>query len=60
MAGEPPNRAALAAGVFFIAAGVLFFLDRLGVFELELRVLAPALLIALGLAILLGGRRQAS
>ena len=50
------NRAALVAGSFFIVAGVLFLLDRVGAFELELRMLAPILLIALGAAVLLGGR----
>jgi hypothetical protein len=55
--GESTNRAALVAGVFFIAAGVVFLLDRLGLFDLRLRMLAPVLLIALGVAVLLGGRR---
>jgi hypothetical protein len=54
------NRAALVGGSFFIVAGVLFLLDRLGAFDLELRVLAPILLIALGAAVLLGGRRPSS
>ena len=54
--GESTNRASLVAGVFFIVAGAMFLLDRLGVFELRLRVLAPALLIAIGVAVLLGGR----
>lgn len=53
---ESTNRASLVAGVFFIVAGIMFLLERLGVFELELRVLAPALLIAIGVAVLLGGR----
>jgi hypothetical protein len=50
------NRASLVAGIFFIVAGAVFLLDRLGVLELEFRVLAPVLLIAIGLAVLLGGR----
>jgi len=57
---ESTNRASLAAGVFFIVAGTMFLLERLGVFELELRVLAPALLIAIGVAVLLGGRGRRS
>jgi hypothetical protein len=51
-----PNRAALVAGVFFIVAGVAFLLERLDVWDLEIRTLAPALLIALGFVVLLGGR----
>jgi hypothetical protein len=50
------NRSALVAGVFFIAAGAVFLLDRLGVWDVSLRVLGPALLITLGIAIILGGR----
>ena len=56
--GESTNRAALVAGVFFIAAGAVFLLESLEVLELELRVLAPFLLIALGVAVLLGGRSR--
>lgn len=50
------DRSALVAGVFFIAAGAVFLLERLGVWEVSLRVLGPVLLITLGLAIILGGR----
>jgi len=57
---ESTNRASLVAGLFFIVAGAMFLLERLGVFELELRVLAPALLIAIGVAVLLGGRGRRS
>jgi len=56
--GESTNRAALVFGIFFIAAGVMFLLDRLDVLELRLRLLAPVLLIVLGVAVLLGGRRR--
>ena len=56
MADPGPSRAGLVAGVFFIVAGVAFLLERLEVWELEIRTLAPALLIALGFAVLLGGR----
>jgi hypothetical protein len=44
------------AGVFFIAAGAVFLLERLGVWDVSLRVLGPVLLITLGVAIILGGR----
>ena len=57
---ESTNRASLVAGLFFIVAGAMFLLERLGLFELELRVLAPALLIAIGVAVLLGGRGRRS
>ena len=56
---ERTNRASLVAGLFFIVAGGLFLLERLGAFELRLRVLAPVLLIAIGVAVLVGGRRSA-
>ena len=42
--------------MFFIAAGAVFLLERLGVWEVSLRVLGPVLLITLGVAIILGGR----
>lgn len=54
--GESSNHGSLAAGVFFVLAGVAFLLERLDVFDLSLRVLAPVLLIALGIAVLVGGR----
>lgn len=50
------NRTAFALGAFFVLAGAAFLMDRLGVWDLRVRYLAPLLLIALGLAILLGGR----
>ena len=56
MADPGLNRSALIAGVFFIAAGVVFLLERLGVWDVSLRVLGPVLLITLGVAIVLGGR----
>lgn len=52
------NRSALVAGVFFVAAGAVFLLERLGVWDLSLRVLGPVLLITLGVAIIRGGRRH--
>jgi Domain of unknown function (DUF5668) len=51
-----PSSAGLVAGVFFIVAGLAFLLERLDGWELEIRTLAPALLIALGFVVLLGGR----
>jgi hypothetical protein len=43
-------------GVFFLVAGVAFLLDRLDVWNLRVRYLLPVLLIALGIAVLIGGR----
>ena len=60
MAEQGSNRAALVFGAFFLLAGVAFLLERLDVWELKLRHLAPALLIALGVAVLLGGSRRSS
>ena len=60
MAEQGSNRAALVLGVFFIVAGVAFLLEWLDVWELKLRHLVPALLIALGVAVLLGGSRRSS
>lgn len=58
MADRGVNRTALVAGIFFIVAGAAFLLERLDVWELEIRSLAPALLIALGFAVLLGGKGE--
>ena len=55
--GEPaPSRSGVVMGVFFIVAGVAFLLDRLDVWNLRVRYLLPVLLIALGIAVLVGGR----
>lgn len=57
--GEPGlNRAALIFGVFFVLAGAAFLLERLDVWELRLQNIAPVVLIALGIAVLLGGARR--
>jgi hypothetical protein len=44
--------------MFFIVAGVLFLLERLGVIELRAAVLWPLLLIALGVALLVATARR--
>jgi hypothetical protein len=56
MVDRGPGGSAFAFGVFFIVAGVAFLLERLDVWDLRPRVLAPAVLIALGFAVLFGGR----
>jgi hypothetical protein len=50
--------AALGFGIFFIVAGAVFLLERLGIFEVRAAVLWPLLLIVLGLAVLLATRRR--
>jgi cell wall-active antibiotic response 4TMS protein YvqF len=50
--------AALGFGIFFIVAGAVFLLERLGVFELRAAVLWPLLLIALGAALLVAAWRR--
>lgn len=58
MAERRVDRAGLALGVAFIAAGVLFLLDRLEVISLRPSVVLPIFLIALGVGILLGVGRE--
>lgn len=60
MAEPGLNRAALVFGAFFVAAGVVFLLERLEVWDLQFRHLAPVVLIALGFAVLVGGTRRRS
>lgn len=59
MADSGTNRSAVIFGIFFIAAGVAFLLDRLDVWDLRARYLFPLVLIVLGVAILLGRRSSA-
>ena len=56
MAERSADRVGLAFGVAFIAAGVLFLLDRLDALDLRVSYVLPILLIVLGLAIVLFGR----
>lgn len=60
MADPGYNRAALVFGAFFVVAGTAFLLERLEIWDLQLRHLAPVLLIALGLAVLVGGTGRGS
>lgn len=46
------------AGGLFVVLGVLFLLDRLHVIVVAPRLVWPLLLIGLGIAVLLGARRQ--
>jgi fatty acid desaturase len=58
MADARRSRSALVTGVFFVVAGIVFLLEALDVWDLSLRVLGPVLLIALGVAVVLGGRTR--
>ena len=55
------NLGAAVVGLTFIAAGVLFLLDEVGTIVLRTEILIPAVVIALGLAAILGAltRRRA-
>jgi hypothetical protein len=50
------DRVALALGVAFVVVGILFLLDRLDVWDLKASYLLPVVLIAIGVAILVGAR----
>jgi len=52
------TRTSLAFGIFFVVAGVAFLLERLDVLDIRGRYLLPALLIAAGVSVLVGGKRQ--
>jgi hypothetical protein len=49
------NRTTLVAGLIFIVLGVVFLLEQLEVFELRAIYVWPVVLIAIGVAVLLGG-----
>jgi membrane-bound ClpP family serine protease len=49
------NRTALLAGLIFVVLGVVFLLEQLDVFELRAAYVWPVVLIAIGVAVLLGG-----
>lgn len=55
MNDKPINRGSVVAGVFFILVGAAFLLDELGMWELRAIYVLPVLLIALGVAVILGG-----
>ena len=52
------HRGTLAAGIFFFLTGVVFLLDRMGVWEVRGTLVWPLLLIVLGVMILAGGRQK--
>jgi hypothetical protein len=49
------NRTALIAGLIFVVLGVVFLLEQLDVFDLRAAYVWPIVLIAVGVAVLLGG-----
>jgi hypothetical protein len=51
----PINRGSVVAGVFFILVGTAFLLQEAGLWDLKAVYVFPVLLIALGVAVLLGG-----
>ncbi|MGA9596496.1 MAG: DUF5668 domain-containing protein [Acidimicrobiia bacterium] len=54
----PSQRRTLVSGIVFLALGVMFLLEALGLYELSPTTLWPLLLIALGIGVLsgVGGR----
>ena len=54
----PINRGSIVAGVFFVLVGVAFLLQELGLWDLKAVYVFPVLLIALGVAVILGGTRR--
>jgi uncharacterized membrane protein len=54
----PINRGSVVAGAFFILVGVAFLLQELGLWDLKTVYVFPVLLIALGVAVILGGTRR--
>jgi Domain of unknown function (DUF5668) len=51
------NWSGMVAGLLFMALGVLFLLDTLGTVDLRPSLLLPAVLIAVGVAVILTARR---
>jgi hypothetical protein len=54
------SRGAVGWGLFFLLVGVLFLLGELDVFELRARYVWPVIVIAIGVAVILGGGRGGS
>jgi len=54
----PINRGSIVAGAFFILVGVAFLLQEVGLWDLKTVYVFPVLLIALGVAVILGGTRR--
>jgi hypothetical protein len=50
-----PDRLSLVAGLVFVAAGIVFLLDALEVWELRGEYLVPIALIVLGIVVVASG-----
>jgi len=48
-------KGSITAGVFFVIVGVVYLLEAAGVWDIPSGYLLPAALIALGVALLVGG-----
>ena len=48
------DRMGLVAGIVYIVLGVVFGLERLGVFDVRASFVLPVVLVTVGLALLLG------
>ncbi len=55
MNDQPINRGSIVAGVVFILVGTAFLLQELDLWDLKAVYVFPVLLIALGIAVILGG-----
>ena len=53
-----PHRGTLMAGVFFTVMGVIFLFDQLDILHLDLTLVLPIVLIAMGVVVVLGSRRS--
>jgi drug/metabolite transporter (DMT)-like permease len=52
------SRSSFVAGLFFVIVGVVFLLERLGVWDLRAAYVWPVLLIILGVSVIAGGRSR--
>lgn len=57
MAGRSFHPVALVAGLLYLVVGALLLVDRLGLLEVGVTWVWPLLLLGVGAAVLLGGRR---
>ena len=55
MTDRRPDRLSLAAGLVFVAAGIVFLLDALEVWKLRGDYLVPIALIVLGIVVVASG-----
>ncbi len=58
MNDQPVNRGSVVAGVVFILIGTAFLLQELDLWQLRAVYVFPVLLIAMGIAVILGGTNR--